>query len=138
MQCKVEMGECKTMGGRRRRPQAENTDNVRFSQATLTTSLGKSRGKNGSLQAVPKHEAKQISELSKNYEIVKWGTDPQLWHQKRIGRENRISMSNASLWKGKCQVLEDLINGSFSCDNYAAQMHSVSNRTASKQTSCLR
>lgn len=29
------------MGGRRRRPQAENTDNVRFSQATVTISLKK-------------------------------------------------------------------------------------------------
>lgn len=41
MQCRVEMGVFNIIGGRRRRPQAENTDNVRFSQATLTISLKK-------------------------------------------------------------------------------------------------
>lgn len=41
VQCRVEMGVFNTMGGRRRRPQAENTDNVRFSQATVTISLKK-------------------------------------------------------------------------------------------------
>jgi len=35
------MGIFNIIGGRRRRPQAENTDNVRFSQATLTISLKK-------------------------------------------------------------------------------------------------
>lgn len=35
------MGVFSIMGGRRRRPQAENTDSVRFSQATQTISLKK-------------------------------------------------------------------------------------------------
>lgn len=41
VQCRVEMGVFRIIGGRRRRPQAENTDSVRFSQATVTISLEK-------------------------------------------------------------------------------------------------
>lgn len=39
------MGVFNIIGGRRRRPQAENTDNVRFSQATLTISLKERKNK---------------------------------------------------------------------------------------------
>lgn len=45
VQCRVEMGVFNIIGGRRRRPQAENTDNVRFSQATVTISLKKEKNK---------------------------------------------------------------------------------------------
>lgn len=43
VQCRVEMGVFNIIGGRRRRPQAENTDSVRFSQATVTISLKKKK-----------------------------------------------------------------------------------------------
>lgn len=46
VQCRVEMGVFRTIGGRRRRPQAENTDSVRFSQATVTISLEKKKKAN--------------------------------------------------------------------------------------------